>query len=139
MAFRRNSCLSDRPFDVRLGRRAPIHIAEENYAFAGLLASGYRAAHVYEAMIVHPVKPFRVEEEATASVAYWLMLFADFPGHRVELLRFVGRRLLRRHLSWPREPREPGHIISAGWRIYTKAAVAGVGLFLRSGRRRRAS
>lgn len=106
MAMRRKSCPNWHPFDERLGRGAAIHIAEESYAFASLLACGYRAAHVCDAAVVHPDKPFRVEEEATASVAYWLTLFAGFPGHRLDLIRFLGKRLLRRELSWPRDPRQ---------------------------------
>lgn len=137
MAMRRNSCPNSHPFDQRLGRGAAIHIAEENYAFATLLARGHRAAHVYQAMIVHPVKPFRVEQEAAASVAYWLTLFSDFPGHRLDLVQFLGKRLLRRPLPWPRDPQIPGHIIASGWRVYIKASLSGVWLFLRSRRPRR--
>lgn len=137
MAMRRNSCPNGHPFDERLGRGAAIHIAEESYAFATLLARGHRAAHVYEAAVVHPEKPFRVEEEATASVAYWLTLFADFPGHRLDLMRFLGKRLFGKELSWPREPGGAGEIISSGWRVWTKAGITGLRLYLRSGRRRK--
>lgn len=137
MAMRRNSCPNGHPFDERLGRGAAIHIAEESYAFATLLARGYRAAHVYEAAVVHPEKPFRVEEEAAASFAYWLTLFADFPGHRLDLIRFLAKRVFRKRLSWPRDPRGAGEIISSGCLIYMKAAVAGMWLFLRSGSGRR--
>lgn len=137
MAMRRNSCPNSHPFDERLGRGAPIYIAEESYAFATLLARGYRAAHVYEATVVHPEKPFKVEEAAAASLAYWLTLFADFPAHRLDLLRFLGKRLFRKKLSWPRSPTEPGDIISSNWRTYVKAALTGVLLFLRSGGRRK--
>lgn len=139
MAMRRNSCPDGHPFNERLGRGAVIHIAEESYAFATLLASGHRAAHVYEAAVVHPAKPFKVSEEAAASVAYWLTLFADFPGHRLDLIRFLGKRLFRKPLPWPREPGDAGEIIAGGWRVYIRAAVAGMWLFLRSGRRRKHS
>ncbi len=99
MAIRRSAVPSPRPFDERLGRGAPIRLAEESYAFASLLARGFRAAHVPYAFVLHEAKPMDVLEEATASIAYWMLLLSDFPTHRMDLLRFLFRRLRRKPLA----------------------------------------
>jgi hypothetical protein len=106
---------------LRLGRSAPIGIAEESYAFAQLLSRGYRAVHVPDAIVVHPVTNGDLEQRATSSVAYWLLLFSEFPGHRMDLLRFLTRRLRRKPLTWPRNPQAPGELIMSGWRVYWRA------------------
>lgn len=130
MAIRRSAVPWPKLFDERLGRGAPIRLAEESYAFASLLSRGFRAAHVPSAFVLHEMKPIDVLEEATASMAYWMLLFADFPGHRTDLLRFLFRRLRRKPLAWPRENQKAGAIISSGWRIYFKAGFAGLRLYL---------
>jgi len=130
MAIRRSAVLSPKPFDERLGRGAPIRLAEESYAFASLLARDFRAAHVPYAFVLHETKPMDVLEEATASIAYWMLLLSDFPTHRMDLLRFLLRRLRRKPLAWPRENQNAGAFISSGWRTYCKAGVAGVRLYL---------
>lgn len=130
MAIRRTAVPSLMPFDERLGRGAPIRLAEESYAFASLLARGFRAAHVPFAFVLHEMKPMDILEEATASIAYWLLLFADFPGHRMDLLRFLFRRLRKKPLAWPRENQKAGAIISSGWKTYFRAGFSGVRLFL---------
>lgn len=131
MAIRRSAVPSPKVFDERLGRGAPIRLAEESYAFASLLARGFRAAHVPSAFVLHETKPIDVLEEATATIAYWLLLFSDFPGHRMDLLRFLFRRLRRKPLAWPRETQHAGAIVSSGWKIYLKAGFAGTRLYLR--------
>lgn len=130
MALRRSAVPSSKPFDERLGRGAPIRLAEESYAFASLLARGFRAAHVPSAFVLHEMKPMDILEEATASIAYWMLLFSDFPSHRMDLLRFLFRRLRRKPLVWPRENQKAGAIISSGWKTYLKAGFAGVRLYL---------
>ena len=130
MALRRSSCAGWKIFDERLGRGAPFRIGEESHAFASLIEHGYSAVHVPAAIVVHPVKPRDIATEAKSSVAYWLLLFSEFPNHRLDLLRFLWRRLRRRPLPWPRNPREAGEIISSGWRVRLQAAMAGVLLFL---------
>jgi glycosyltransferase involved in cell wall biosynthesis len=132
MALRKSACPNGTTFDVRLGRGAPIRIAEESHAFASLLSRGYRAAHVPAAIVVHPETPESIEQRAASSVAYWLLLFAEFPGHRWDLLRFITRRLRRKPLSWPRNPQAPGEIITSGWRVYWRAGLRGGMLYLRS-------
>ena len=139
MALRKSACVEWKGFDVRLGRGAPLQISEESHAFASLLNAGYRAVHVPAAVVVHPSKPIdieRIEEEATCSVAYWLLLFFEFPGHRFDMVRFLSRRLRGESLTWPRDPQTPGEIISSGWRVRLKAGLAGALLYLRSRRLR---
>lgn len=108
-----------------------MRIAEESHAYASLLDLGYRAVHVPAAMVIHPVKPKNIEQEATSSIAYWLLLFFEFPGHRLDLVRFLTRRLRGKPLTWPRDPQTPGKIISSGWRLRLKAGLAGTPLDLR--------
>jgi hypothetical protein len=132
MALRKSACDGLKVFDERLGRGAPLRIAEESHAFASLLARGYRAAHVPAAIVTHPGKPRDIEQEATTSFAYWLLLFFEFPGHRLDLLKFLIRRLQRKTLAWPRDPREPGEVINSGWRVHLKAGLAGALLYFRS-------
>jgi glycosyltransferase involved in cell wall biosynthesis len=137
MALRKAACNGHAVFDLRLGRSAPIGIAEESYAFAQLLSRGYRAVHVPDAIVVHPVTNGDLEQRATSSVAYWLLLFSEFPGHRMDLLRFLTRRLRRKPLTWPRNPQAPGELIMSGWRVYWRAGVRGVLLYMRSRKLRR--
>jgi glycosyltransferase involved in cell wall biosynthesis len=132
MALRRVFCMGWKVFDERLGRGAPLWIAEESHAFAVLLARGYRAVHVPAAVVIHPMKPRDIELEASTSFAYWLLLFCEFPGHRLDLLQFLLRRLRRKKLTWPRDPQGPGEIINSGWRMYLKAGWAGTMLYLRT-------
>lgn len=132
MALRKAACINRRAFDVRLGRGAPIGIAEENHAFATLLSRGHRAVFEPEAIVYHPSTHENVERLASSSIAYWLLLFADFPEHRRDLLRFLYRRLRRKPLTWPRNPQSPGEIITSGWRVYLRAGIRGGLIFLRS-------
>lgn len=129
MSLRKEYCADEQFFDPRLGRGAPIWIAEESHAFTRLLACGYLAVHVPAAVVLHPDKNRVVEKEATASFAYWLLLFCEFPDHRRDLARFLGRRLLRKPLTWPRDPYGPGEIINSGLGIKLKSAFAGVRLY----------
>lgn len=130
MAIRRSAVPQAKLFDERLGRGAPIRLAEESYAFAWLLSRGFRAAHVPTAFVLHEMKSMDVLEEATASIAYWMLLFNDFPAHRMDLARFLFRRLRRKPLSWPRQDQRAGAIISSGWKTYLKAGFAGFRLYL---------
>ncbi|MDE3188114.1 MAG: glycosyltransferase family 2 protein [Acidobacteriota bacterium] len=132
MALRKSACAGLKIFDERLGRGAPFRIGEESYAFASLIARGYSAVHVHKAIVVHRLKPRNIAQEAKCSIAYWLLLFSEFPGHRLDLIRFLLRRLRRRPLPWPRIPQEAGDIISSSWRTRLQAAMAGILLFLRT-------
>jgi cellulose synthase/poly-beta-1,6-N-acetylglucosamine synthase-like glycosyltransferase len=135
MALRKTYC-GHHLFDERLGRGAPLWIAEESHAFASLVARGYSAAHVPQAIVIHPSKPRDIQREASTSFAYWLLLFADFPDQRMNLLRFLRRRLRREKLPWPRDPQEPGEVISSGWRVHLKAGITGALLYFHNRKHR---
>jgi glycosyltransferase involved in cell wall biosynthesis len=133
MALRKSACAGQKVFDERLGRGAPFQIAEENYAFASLLSRGYSAVYIPAAIVFHPpLKRSSIEQEARNSITYWLLLFSEFPGHRLDLLRFLFRRLRRKPLTWPRDPQKPGDIITSGWRVHLKAGLTGTLLFFRT-------
>jgi glycosyltransferase involved in cell wall biosynthesis len=132
MALRKTACARWKGFDERLGRGAPLWLAEENHAFVSLLSLGYRAVHVPGAVVTHQMKPMNIEREAASAFAYWLLLFFEFPGHRIDMLSFLIRRLMRRNLIWPRVSQGPGAIIRSGWRVHLKAAMAGSLLYFRS-------
>lgn len=135
MALRRSACMNWTVFDVRLGRGAPIHIGEETYAFAGLILRGHTAIYVPAAVVFHPVhRRDPVEIEARNSFAYWLLLFSAFPTERLSLLSFISRRLRRLPLDWPRNPQEPGEIVTSSYRLLLKAGWQGLWLFLRTPR-----
>lgn len=133
MALRRSACAGWTVFDVRLGRGAPIEIAEENYAFASLLSRGYTGVYLPSAVVDHP--PLHHDttlHEARNSFAYWLLLFFAFPARRRDLVAFLSRRLRHEKLGWQRDADDPGEIISSSWWVKLKAAWSGLLLFLRS-------
>jgi len=132
MAVRKAAC-TGKLFDERLGRGAPFEIGEESCAFASLLSRGYSVVYLPSAVVFHP--PFSrttIEREARNSITYWLLLFAEFPEQRMNLLRFIFRRLRRKPLEWPRDPQEPGEVVTSGWRVLLKASLQGLWLFLRT-------
>jgi glycosyltransferase involved in cell wall biosynthesis len=134
MALRKSACDVTPFFDVRLGRGTPVRIGEESRAFASLLGRGFKAVHVPAAIVVHPLGTRDISLEASSSVAYWLMLFLESPGHRLDLLRFLYRRLRRVPLSWQRNPQAPGEIINSGWGIHMRAVLHALHLFFRGWR-----
>jgi glycosyltransferase involved in cell wall biosynthesis len=132
MAFRKSQCSGWKVFDERMGRGAPLEGMEEHHAFVGLVSRGNKAVHLPDAVVVHSSQNSKdVTREARNSIAYWLILFSEYPGHRRELLRFVLRRLFHRPLEWDRSTPDPGEIVTSGWRSLFKAAVAGILLYLR--------
>jgi glycosyltransferase involved in cell wall biosynthesis len=135
MALRKSACTARTMFDVRLGRGAPFEIGEESYAFARLLSNGFKAAYLPSAVVFHPpLSRDTIEHEARNSITYWLLLIQEFPEQRMNLLRFLIRRLRGKPLDWPRDPQEPGEIVTSGWRVLLKAAIQGLWLFLRTPR-----
>ena len=133
MALRKAACTGWNVFDERLGRGAPLHGMEEHHAFVRLLALSYRAAYVPAAIVVHPhVRRSSIEQEVSRSIAYWLLLFFDFPEHRHELLGFLFRRLRHKPLTWKRNSSDLGPIITSGWRVRIKAVLAGILLYVRA-------
>jgi glycosyltransferase involved in cell wall biosynthesis len=135
MALRKSACTDSKIFDERLGRGTPLWIAEESLAFAKLVACGNYAAHVPAAVVIHPSKPQNIEREASTAFAYWLLLFFEFRGHKLDLLRFLFRRLRGQRLPWPRDPQEPGEIMTSGWRTQLKSAFRGMRLYLQNRKR----
>ena len=137
MAFRRCALPIQRFFDERLGRGAPFEIGEESYAFAWLLEHGYRVVYLPSAVVYHPpLSRASIQREARNSFAYWLLIFTEFPGQRLNILHFLIRRLRGKCLDWPRNPQEPGEIVSSSWRVLLPAAIKGLWLFIRSPKHR---
>lgn len=133
MAFRKKACAGQKVFEERLGRGAPFKIAEESYAFAFLLSKGYKTVYVPEAIVFHPDgDPPDVKQEARNSIAYAMLLFAEFPNCRLDLLRYLYGRLRGKPLTWPRESPDPGEIITSGWRLLLSASFDAALLFLRT-------
>jgi glycosyltransferase involved in cell wall biosynthesis len=134
MAFRKTACSGWTVFDERLGRGAPFRIGEENLAFGCILERGYTAVHTPAAVVVHPKEHRNVGLEARSSIAFLLLLFFEFSGHRLDLLRFLSRRLRRKPLTWQRNPQEPGELVTSGSRVLVNAAISGTLLYLRERR-----
>ena len=133
MAFRKRACAGQRIFDERLGRGAPFEIAEENFAFALLLSRGEIAIHLPNAIVFHPSGISQgIRKDARNSIAFSILLFFEFPHHRLDLLRFLYRRLRRRPLTWPRDYPDPGEIVTSGWRVLVAAGFSAALLFLRT-------
>lgn len=137
MAFRKRALPIYPFFDERLGRGAPFEISEESYGFAWLLSRGYRVVTLPSAVVYHPpLSRTSIEREARNSFACWLLFLAEFPGQRLNLLRFLIRRLCGKPLDWPRNPQKPGEIVSSGWSVLIPAALKGLWLFIRTPKQR---
>ncbi len=133
MALRRGISKDWKGFDERLGRGAPfIKGGEEHHAFAHLIDLGYTAVHTPTAFVVHPWKAISVDNEASNAIAYSWLLFTEFPGHRIELIKFLLTRLRHKPVSWRRKPPVLGPVITSGWKVRIKAGLAGTILYLRS-------
>ena len=138
MALRKAACAGSIIFDERLGRGAPFQIADEHFAFASLLSRGYTVVYLPTAIVYHPpLTRGTIEQETRNSIAYWLLLFAEFPHQRADLVQFLWRRFRRKRLTWARETQEPGEIINSGWRVQLKAGLRALLLFLRTKRPKR--
>lgn len=138
MAFRRNALCDGHFFEERLGRGAPFEIAEESYAFVWLLSHGNRVVYVPSAAVHHPpLTRTSIEREARNSFAYWLLLLADFPQQRADLVRFLFRRLRGKPLEWQRDSQEPGEIVSSSKMVLLRAAFKGLWLFVRTAKSER--
>lgn len=137
MAFRREACVGQKIFDERLGRGAPFEIAEENFAFALLLSQGHTAVFLPDAIVYHPDgNAPDIRQEARNSIAFSMLLFSEFPGRRLDLVRFLYRRLRRKPLSWPRDSPDPGEIITSGWPTLLKASFEAALLFIKARKKR---
>jgi glycosyltransferase involved in cell wall biosynthesis len=137
MALRRSACTEPDFFDERLGRGAPYHGMEEHLAFARLLSQDYSAVHVPAAVVYHSSQnAFDLKREARSQFAYSILLFSEFPDHRLDLLRFLFRRMRHKPLNWERDSPDPGVIISSSWPILLGASLSGALLYLRTKRRK---
>jgi glycosyltransferase involved in cell wall biosynthesis len=133
MAVRKTACIGWKVFDERLGRGAPFQGAEEHHAFVHFLSLSYCAAHVPAAIVFHSCqKPDNIKLEARNQIAYSMLLFSEYPGHRLDLLRFFFRRALRKPLTWPRDSPDPGEIISCGWPVLLGESFNAALLFFRT-------
>lgn len=131
MALRKTACTCQDFFDLRLGRGALIRGGEESLAFIRLIDSGFRAVHTPTAVVIHDLKPIDIRREAGHAIAYWLFLFSQFPQHRRELMSFLVARLRHRPLTWYRSSPDFGPVITSGWPLRVRAALAGFRIFLR--------
>ncbi len=135
MAFRRSACVGRVLFDERLGRGAPFQIAEEHFAFAYLISLGYTVRYIPEAIVFHPpLRSDSISAEAKNSIAYFLLLLAEFPSQRTKLLLFLLRRLRGKPLTWVRDNQGPGNLVTSSWGTKLKAACAGFWLFVKTPR-----
>jgi len=133
MAMRKVACKGWKVFDERLGRGAPFHGAEEHHAFVHFLSLSYCAAYVPAAIVFHSCqKSDNIKLEARNQIAYSMLLFSEYPGHRLDLLRFFSRRALRKPLTWPRDSPDPGEIISCGWPVLLGESFNAALLFFRT-------
>ncbi len=133
MALRKAACIGWKVFDERLGRGAPFQGAEEHHAFVHFLSLSYRAAYVPAAIVFHSCqKPDNIRLEARNQIAYSMLLFCEYPGQRLDLLRFLFRRALRKPLTWPRDSPDPGEIITCGWRVLLAESFSAALLFFRT-------
>ena len=133
MALRKAACIGWKVFDERLGRGAPFQGTEEHHAFVHFLSLSYRAAYVPAAIVFHSCqKPDNIKLEARNQIAYSMLLFCEYPGQRLDLLRFLFRRALRKPLTWPRDSPDPGEIITCGWRVLLAESFSAALLFFRT-------
>lgn len=133
MALRRSACTGWNVFDERLGRGALFEGMEEHHAFVRLISLGHSAAHVPAAIVFHrSQKRGDIKQEARNQIGYSMLLFSEYPSHRLDLMRFLLRRVRHRPLSWPRDSPDPGEIITSGWRVLLNASLGAVPLFLRN-------
>ena len=102
MAFRRELIATEVPFDERLGRGQLLDGGDEHVVFASLIARGHRIAHSPQAIVRHPAPatPGLLKEkrllDMRSSIAYLLFLWREFPTHRIEILGFLRRAVVRR-------------------------------------------
>lgn len=110
MAFRRSHVAGRDVFDERLGRGCTLYQGEDHLAVVTLVGSGLRTSHRSDAVVRHPfpatatqVRHYRLFN-LRAAIAYILFLWAEFPSHRVELVRFLSRTVFKRMASGERRP-----------------------------------
>jgi O-antigen biosynthesis protein len=133
MALRKSACNGWKVFDERLGRGTLFQGMEEHHAFAHLVSIGHCAVHGPAAIVLHrSQKNVDIKQEARNQIAYSMLLFSEYPSQRIDLLRFLFRRVRRKPLNWPRDTQDPGEIITSGWRVLLTASFGAALLFFRT-------
>jgi glycosyltransferase involved in cell wall biosynthesis len=131
MAVRKVAANGAKIFDERLGRGTPLDGGEEHRAFVDILSRGFRAVHMPAAIVSHPpLRTCTIEREGQRAIAYWLLLFFECAGHRLDLMRFLYGRLRHKPLTWKRDPPAFGPLVGSGWQQRIKAGIAGVLLYI---------
>ena len=133
MALRKTACNGRKVFDERLGRGTRFQGMEEHHTFVHLLSIGYSAARVPAAVVLHrSQKHGDIKQEVCSQIAYSMLLFSEHPRRRLDLLRFLFRRMRHKPLTWSRDTRDPGEMISSGWRVILPASFRAAVLFFRN-------
>jgi glycosyltransferase involved in cell wall biosynthesis len=107
MALRRSLFDLRKGFDERLGRGCLIAGGEEHFAWVKLIDRGFRISYTPAAVVRHPYPSTEAEElarrvtEMRTLAAYILFLWAELPGHRLELAHYViGSALGVKSVRW---------------------------------------
>jgi glycosyltransferase involved in cell wall biosynthesis len=102
MAFRRHAIVNLGGFDERLGRGRLLEGGDEHVAFMSLIAAGGRVVYTPDAAVRHPMpaspalRRARLKRDLSASIAYVLFLWVEFPAHRRDIIHFLGRAVMKR-------------------------------------------
>jgi GT2 family glycosyltransferase len=96
-------------FDERLGRGAPLSGGEDGFALFQLIAEGWRAVYVPNAVVVHDDaagEALRQEARQTArdSIAYFLFLWAAAPAYRPDIMRYLAEAIVGTKRDWRKYP-----------------------------------
>ncbi len=133
MALRKAACNGWKIFDERLGRGTLFQGLEEHHAFVHLLSIGYCAVHVPAAVVRHrPQTHEDIKQDVCNQIAFSMLLFSEYPGQRMDLLRFLFRRVRHKPLSWQRDAPDPGELITSGWRVLLPATFKAAVRYFRS-------
>jgi glycosyltransferase involved in cell wall biosynthesis len=138
IAIRRNA-FGASIFDERLGRGAIIDGGEESFALASAVERGHRIVYAPDAIVHHPAPQTdeqlraRKVDPVRVTTAYMLLLMAEFPRHRRELLTYsIASRAGIQRLRWrPRPPKARAPLIRT-----VASAAGGVLTFLRANKAR---
>lgn len=137
MAFRRELVARAPGFDERLGRGRLLYGGDESVMFMLLIERGHRIVRAPEAVIRHPhpaapelQRALRLRDLRT-SVAYVLFLWFEFPAHRPDILRHLGRAV-RKRMTRP-DAAQPAPIRLPRWQAL-RAMLGGVVLYWKARR-----
>lgn len=134
MAFRRDLLIESVRFDERLGRGRLLESGDEHVAFMSLISDGHRVVRAPDAVVCHPtpaepaLRRAKRARDLRASVAYMLFLWMQFPAHRGDIARFIGRGLRKRATGAAGSPSATG---LSRWQTLT-AAWGGIQDYLRA-------